>query len=140
MSIKERIQKDRIAALKAGEKDRKSILDYILGEIQKAQKDGKPGNDPAESVIQAYIKSQKDLAREFGESRPDDARRIEFELSVLSEYMPKVLTDDEVRAEIQSLIDSGVTGRGPIMAALKKKHGVALDGRRASELAAEAEA
>lgn len=137
MSIKDQIQKDRIAALKAGEKERKGLLDYILGEIQKAEKDPNPKGDPGTAVIQAYVKSQREMATEFAESRPEETVRIKRELDILMAYMPRVLTDDEVRAEIQELTSQGVSGKGPIMAALKAKHGAALDGKRAAELAGE---
>ena len=52
-------------------------------------------------------------------------------------YLPRQLSDDEIRAEIRDLIAAGTTAKGMIMAALKQKHGAALDGRRASELAGE---
>lgn len=137
MSIKEQIQKDRISALKAGEKERKALLDYILGEIQKAEKDPHAKGDPAIAMIQAYLKSQREMAKEFAESRPEETARIQREVEILSQYMPRQLSDDEVRQEIRILVDQGVTGKGPIMAALKQKHGAALDGKRAAELAGE---
>ena len=137
MSIKETIQQDRIAALKAGNRELKGLLDYILGEIQKAEKAPNAKGDHETAVITAYIKSQRDNITEYTTSKPEEAERLQREIDTLLKYLPKQLTDDEIRAEIKALIEQGTTSRGMIMAALKQKHGAAIDGRRASELAAE---
>lgn len=129
MSIKERIQKDRIAALKSGDRELKGLLDYILGELQKAEKDPSAKGDRDTAVIQAYIKSQRDNIKEYSVSKPEEAQRLQKEIDTLMTYLPTQLTDDEIRAEIKTLIEQGTTSRGLIMAALKQKHGAALDGR-----------
>jgi len=137
MSIKEQIQKDRIAALKSGDRDLKGLLDYILGEIQKSEKDPNAKADNATAVIQAYIKSQRDMVTEFKESRPEEATRIHKEIDILMNYMPRQLSEEEMRAEISELIAAGTTNKGQIMAAMKQKHGAAIDGRKAAEIAGE---
>lgn len=137
MSIKEQIQKDRIGALKSGDRELKGLLDYILGEIQKSEKDPSAKGDKEAAVITAYIKSQRDMMKEYASTKPEEAARIEREINSLMAYLPKQLTDDEIRSEITALMEQGTTARGLIMAALKQKHGAALDGRRANEIAAE---
>lgn len=136
-SIRQRIEKDRIAALRAGDSERKAVLDYILGELQKADKAASAKADAPVAVIKAYVKSLKDFIEQHGESRPEEAAKYEREIAVLMDYLPRQLSDDEVRAEVRALVDAGVSAKGQIMAELKKRHGAALDGRRAAEIAGE---
>lgn len=139
MTVKEQVQKDRLAAMKSGDSDRKAVLDYILGELQKAEKDPQAAakGDRGVAIIQAYVKNLKDFIQQHGTSRPDEAARYQNEIDILMEYLPRQLSDEEIRAEVRSLLDAGVTAKGLIMGELKKKHGAALDGRRAAEIAGE---
>ena len=137
-AIKSRIQTDRMAAMRARDAGRKGTLDYILGQIQKAEKD--PGGAAKESdglamaIIAAYLKSLRENIATVGEAKPDAAAGWRAEIEMLSAYMPAMLTDDELAADIRALTAAGVTGKGPLMKALKEKHGTALDGQRASVL------
>lgn len=138
--IRGRIEADRIGAMRAGDGERKVVLDYILGELQKADKGSKlkgTEDERAQGIIKAYIKSLKDFIGQHGESRREEAARYEKEIAVLLEYLPRQLSDEEIRGEVEEIIAGGVTARGLIMAELKKRHGAALDGRRAAEIAGE---
>jgi uncharacterized protein YqeY len=139
MTVKEQVQKDRMQAMRAGDADRKAVLDYILGELQKADKDPSAAakGDRGVAIIQAYVKSLKDFIQQHGESRPHESVKYQKEIDILGAYLPRQLSDEEVRAEVKSLMEAGVTAKGLIMGELKKKHGAALDGRRAAEIAGE---
>lgn len=136
-SIKDRIAKDRIEALRAGDSERKAVLDYILGELQKAEKAPSARADAPVAVIKAYVKSLKDFIDQHGTGRPEQAAQYQKEIDIMMDYLPHQLSDEEVRAEVRALVDAGVSARGQIMAELKKRHGAALDGRRAAEIAGE---
>jgi len=134
MDIKEQIQKDRIAALRAGESDRKALLDYILGEIQKKEKDPSAKGDFGSAAIMAYVKSLREFIDQHGAARADEAVKYQKEIDILTAYLPKQLTDDEIKAGVAELQAGGVVAKGMIMKALKEKHGAGLDGRRAAIL------
>lgn len=136
-TIIERIAADRIAAMKARDAERKEALDYIMGELQKAEKAPSAKGDTATPVIKAYVKSLKDFIAQHGEARPVEAAKYQKEIDTLMDYLPRQLTDEEVRAEVKAIIAAGVTTKGLVMAELKKRHGAALDGRRAAEIAGE---
>lgn len=134
MDIKEQIQKDRIAAMKAREPDKKAVLDYILGEIQKKEKDPSAKGDFAQATIVAYLKSLREFIEQHGEARQDEAAKYQREIEILGEYLPRQLSDDEIRAAITEIQASGESKKGMIMKALKEKHGAALEGRRATAM------
>lgn len=133
MSLKEQIQKDRIAAMKNRDSLRKNVLDYILGQVQTREKDPKESGDITTAVIVAYLKSLKDFIEQHGETRKEQADAYRAEISVLEEYLPKQLTVEDIKAEVNVLQDSGVTVKGLIMKNLKEKFGAALDGRLAAK-------
>lgn len=135
MDIKAQIQQDRIAALKGGRSDEKATLDYVLGEIQKKEKDPAAKGDLATSVITAYLKSLRDFIDQHGGDRPEQAAQYRAEIDLLSRYLPRQLSDDEIRAEADAIRSStGEDRKGMVMKTLKEKHGAALDGRRAMQL------
>jgi uncharacterized protein len=134
MDIKSQIQKDRIAALKAGQSERKATLDYILGEIQKKEKDPSAKGDFAVAVISAYLKSLREFIEQHGAARPAESDKYKAEIALLEVYLPKQLSDEELHAEVESIIAGGETRKGLIMKALKEKHGAAVDGKRATTI------
>lgn len=134
MDIKAQIQKDRIEAMKAGQGERKATLDYVLGEIQKKEKDPEAKGDIATAVISSYLKSLRELIAQHGAERPEQAARYQAEVDLLTAYLPRQLSDDEIRAEAEAIRATGEERKGMVMKALKEKHGAALDGRRAMTL------
>lgn len=134
MDIKAQIQKDRIAAMKARESERKATLDYILGEIQKKEKDPNAKGEIAVPVILAYVKSLRDFIEQHGAAYADQVAKFRFEIELLQQYLPKQLSDDELRAEIEGLRAAGQDKKGLVMKALKEKHGAAVDGKRAATI------
>lgn len=134
MDIKAQIQKDRLEAMKARESDKKAVLDYILGEIQRKEKDPGAKGDIAVSSISAYLKSLREFIEQHGVTRPEEATKYQREIEILGAYLPKQLSDDEIRAAVSEIQGTGESRKGMIMKALKEKHGAALDGKRATAL------
>ena len=79
----------------------------------------------------AYLKSLREFIEQHGSQRAAEAAKYQAEIELLQKYLPTQLTDDEIRAEAQLLVDSGNDKRGMVMKALKEKHGAAIDGKRA---------
>jgi uncharacterized protein YqeY len=134
MDIKAQIQRDRIEAMKTGQSERKATLDYILGEIQKKEKDPSAKGDIAASVIAAYIKSLREFIEQHKADKPEICAKYEAEIAMLQAYLPRQLSEAELRAEIEALRATGLDKKGLIMKALKEKHGTAVDGKMATTL------
>lgn len=134
MDIKAQIQRDRIEAMKTGQSEKKATLDYILGEIQKKEKDPSAKGDIAASVIAAYIKSLREFIEQHKADKPEICAKYEAEIAMLQAYLPRQLSEAELRAEIEALRATGLDKKGLIMKALKEKHGTAVDGKMATTL------
>lgn len=132
--LRDRIAADRMAAMKSGDKERKATLDYILGEIQRKEKDPVAKGDIATATIQAYLKSLREFISQHGATNPAQVSQFEKEIGLLEPYLPRQLSDDEIRAAVQEEQAAGNSAKGFIMKALKAKHGAALDGRRATQI------
>lgn len=97
----ETLQKDMIAAMKAREKERKETISILVSAVKKlAIDEGKRDDIPDELVDRAIIKELK-TAKEQLDTCPDDRTELKeqygFRVEVISEYAPKMLSEDEVR-------------------------------------------
>jgi len=77
-----------------------------------------------------------DFARKA--DREDLVRENTAALAVVESYLPRQLSEDELRAAIRAIIaESGANGVGPVMKELTKRHAGHYDGKVASRVAGE---
>ncbi|HUO06167.1 MAG TPA: GatB/YqeY domain-containing protein [Candidatus Binataceae bacterium] len=138
--MKQKIQDDLKAAMKAGEKLRMMALRGVLSEISRLEKDVR--RDPNEAEIIQIIKrerARRDESLEFARKakRQDLIEQNEAEAKVLDSYLPAAIPADEVRAAAAEAITSGASNIGAVMKALREKFGASLDGKLASDIAKE---
>ena len=101
----EKLQKDMIAAMKARDKERKDSISSLVSAVKKVGIDnGCRDNIPediVDSVILKEIKSVKEQIDTCPASREDLKAEYQFRYDVISEYAPKQMSADEVKAYIQ---------------------------------------
>jgi uncharacterized protein len=128
MNLKERINEDVKAAMKAREAERLSALRLLTAAIKQREVDERVMLDDAQvvAVVDKMIKQRKDSISQFGQAgRQDLVRKEQFELDVLATYLPSQAGSEEVAAEIDAAIAaSGAAGpqdMGKVMGILKAK-------------------
>ncbi len=136
MALKEQILEDLKTAMKAKEKDRLQVLRSLKAKLQEKEiaerKDGEATltEEQAIAVLMKAAKQRKESITQFEEGgREDLAEKEKVELEIIEEYLPKMLTEDEVREVVSKKIrDLGAEGpqdmgkvMGPIMGMLKGK-------------------
>ena len=89
-------------------------------------------------IINTLIKQRRDSIEQFKSGgRPEMAEKEEQEISVLQNYLPKQLTPDELRAEVQAAItEAGAKSAkdmGAVMKVLTPKLQGRAEGRAISE-------
>jgi uncharacterized protein YqeY len=119
MSLRQRLEDDLKAALKAGEKDRLGCLRMIKSRLQEKQVDlrGKKGleaklsDEDVMGVISAYAKQRRDSIESYERGgREDLAARERAELKIVSTYLPQQLDEDAVAAIVDEAVkESGAT-------------------------------
>lgn len=108
MELKEKIQEDLKASLKAGEEIRSSTLRMLLAAITNKEKEGKEvGEEQFEEVVAQEVKKRREAAEAFAKGgRPELADKEKKELEVLLSYLPAQLTEDEIRTLIGEAIQA----------------------------------
>lgn len=110
--LAEKIKQDMIIAWKAKETLKKETLSFLLSKIKNRAIELKveelPDNE-ALAIIQKTVKELNDEAENFMKAdRHEQAVNIAQQLAYVSNYLPKQLTEDEIRAEIAKLEDKSV--------------------------------
>jgi len=107
MSLKEKINSDLKEAMKAGDKVRLSTVRSIRALILDFEKSGANRElTPEEemSLITGAAKKRRDSFEQYKNANRDDLAEIEEkELDILSQYLPKQLSDEELEEEIRKL-------------------------------------
>ena len=128
MTLKERVNDDMKAAMRAGETARRDAIRLLLAAIKQKEVDERVLLDDATivAVIDKMLKQRRDSIAQYdaaGRTELADAER--FEVDVLSAYRPAGLSDAEVEAAVAAAIaEAGAAGAGDmgkVMALLKPR-------------------
>lgn len=135
MSVKERVIEDLKSAMKAQDKLRTSVLRMILADIRIADTSGKPKDqiDYAE-VVRGYHKKLKKTWEEYERlNLPEKVKELDGEIAIVEEYLPKQLSNDEIRKIVEEVIKANnytAKEMGVAMKQIMSKHGSVVDGKK----------
>jgi len=128
MSLKTKITDDMKATMKARKAERLSAIRLMLAAIQQREVDDRKDLSDLEviSVIERMIKQRRDSIAQFqAAGRKDLVDKETFELGLLSSYLPKQLSDDDIASEITAVLAQtgakGASDIGKVMGLLKGK-------------------
>lgn len=144
MALFEKVDRDIIETLKAGEKDRLIVLRGLKSDLKYKRID--KGDDLTDedviSVLASAAKQRRDSIEQFAKGgRSDLVQQERFQLEVITSYLPKQLDENELR-EIVARAIAEVSAESPqqIGAVMKvvmpQVKGVA-DGKMVNKLAME---
>ena len=126
MTLKDRINEDMKAAMKARQADRLSAIRMLMAAIKQREVDERiVADDPLiVSLTDKLIKQRKDSLGQFEQAgRQDLADKERAEIEVLSVYLPQQADAAEIAAAIDAaLAQTGAAGpqdMGKVMAVLK---------------------
>ena len=100
MDLLTKLTDEMKSAMRAGQKDRLGVLRMLITEVKNI--DLNPAKPTAEQVVESYAKKLRKSADEFAKvNRPEEVKKIEAEILVVEEFMPKKLS----REETMKLVD-----------------------------------
>ena len=106
------IKNDMIKAWKAGDMLTKNVLNLLLGKIKNKAIDLKVdelSDSEVLVIVQKFIKELEDERESFRKAdRNENVVNLTFQLSAIQNYLPKQLSEDEIRAEISKLEDKSM--------------------------------
>lgn len=144
MSLKTTIDNDIKKAMLAKSKEELEALRSIksmilLAETEKGGSAADLAADVENKLLMKAAKQRKESAEIFQkEGRQDLAQRENFQLEVISRYLPKQLSETEVTAELQTIIAQvgakGPQDMGKVMGVATKMLAGKADGKMISEI------
>ncbi|MEK7495315.1 MAG: GatB/YqeY domain-containing protein [Patescibacteria group bacterium] len=105
--LRQKLQDDQIAALKAGEKTKLSVLRFILAQIKNKEIDKKSelNDDEVLIVLRKVIKELKESVEAFEKGgRKELAEDNKNQLAIASAYLPTEIDDVQLKDEIEKVI------------------------------------
>ncbi|MEK7597139.1 MAG: GatB/YqeY domain-containing protein [Patescibacteria group bacterium] len=105
--LRQKLQDDQIAALKSGEKLKLNVLRFILAQIKNKEIDKKSelNDDEILIVLRKVIKELKESVEAFEKGgRKDLLDDSKKQLEFTSVYLPKEISDEELKVEIEKVI------------------------------------
>lgn len=159
--LKEQLQKDLTSALKSGDQLKRLTLGTVLSavknkelqkrnrlssqisDISELEKQSRLNEEEVMEVIASEVKRRRDAVEQFkAASRHDLAEKEEKEIGILSFYLPKPMSEEEIREIIKNVIGelkvSGVSEMGKVIGAVRAQVKGRAEGGLISRLVKEA--
>ena len=128
MTLREKINEDMKAAMKAREPEKLGAIRLLTAALKQKEVDERIEltDDLILAIIEKMLKQRKDSIAQFtAGNRLDLVAKEEFEVGVLSAYMPQQLSDAEVVEILNAVIaETGATSAkdmGKVMNALRPR-------------------
>ena len=138
MALKDTIQNDMKAALLGGNRFEGDVLRNLKAailseEIATGKRDEGLDDDAIEKIIVREVKKRNESIKLYEDNgRPELAEDEKKEIAVLSTYLPKQLSGDEVRELAKLVIEEmdnvGPSMMGQVIGGVKAKAGSSADG------------
>ncbi len=138
----ELLRKDMVAAMKAKDKPRKEAISSLISAIKKVAIDEGCRDDISEEladrVILKEMKTVKEQIDTCPDSRADLKAEYQFRYDVISEYAPKLMSADEVKAYLQEKFADllATKNKGQIMKAVMAELKGKADGKVINQVVA----
>ncbi len=146
MSLEQKIMTDLKAAMIAKDEAALRSLRAVKAAILLAKTavggKGDISEDEEIKLLQKLVKQRKDSLEIFQQqNRADLAKKEEEEIAVISKFLPKQMSQEEIREELQAIISAtGATGpgdMGKVMGLASKQLAGKADGKTISALVKE---
>ncbi len=135
--MKERITEEIKTAMKSGDKLRVSVLRMLQADIINVEKSGKEFKQI--DVIRGYAKKLKKAIEEYERLHlQDKIMSFNEELKIVEEFLPKQMSDEELKKVVIELLDSEKPGdMGMAMKLVMGKYKEVADGKKVQALVKE---
>ena len=141
MSLRNRLDEELKTAMRSSNATRRDALRMVLAAVQKSEKEGKHrlADDEMLGVLTKELKVRNESVETFrAGGRADLVAREEAAIAVVSEFMPRPLSEAELRALVEQAISETAAASprdmGKVMGWLSPKTRGRADGKAVSQL------
>ena len=142
--LKEKLMEDLKESMKNKDVVRKNTVQMVRAAILQIEKDKgiEVEDDKILEIIAKEVKTKKDALKDFERAERQDLIDLtNQEIAILQEYLPKQLSREEIKVELEKIIaEIGATSMkdmGAIMKEAKAKMGASAEGKTINEVAKE---
>lgn len=129
MDLLARLQEDMKAALKAGQKDRLTVIRMLISDVKNI--DLQPNRPTPEQAVEAYNKKLKKSLEEYEKiGRSEEAAKLREEIAIVESYLPKKLSPDETEKLVDAFLAANTfteKDAGRATGLFMKQHGGTVD-------------
>lgn len=146
MSLEEQIMTKLKDAMKAKDEDSLRGLRAIKAEIIKAKTEPGAGGQISEEgelkMLQKLVKQRKDSLEIYEkQNREDLAQKERSELAIIEQFLPKQMSEDELRTALQAIVSetgaSSAADMGKVMGRATKAFAGKADGKMVANIVKE---
>jgi uncharacterized protein YqeY len=126
MSLKQNLTDAMKAAMKGGDKSRLGVIRLVMAAIKQVEVDERIELDDERvlAVLDKMVKQRRESISQYKTAGRDDlVQQEEYEVSVLQDFLPEALSDDEIEQMIAKAVDetgaSSIKDMGKVMGLLK---------------------
>nr|WP_202978300.1 GatB/YqeY domain-containing protein [Thiomicrorhabdus sediminis] len=127
-SMKDQLTAEMKACMKAKDKERLQVVRSLLAAIKQVEIDNQTTVDDAGvlAILDKAMKQRRDSHQQYVDAdRPDLAEQEAYEMSVIQDFMPQALSEDEINSLIEEAMAdtdaSTMQDMGKVMGLLKPK-------------------
>ena len=142
--LKEKLMEDLKEAMKEKQTLRKNVVQMIRAAILQVEKDKQIELEDNQilEIIAKEAKKRKDSLADYEKSgREDLINQVKEEIEIISEYLPKQLTKEEITEIVKQVIEetgaTSIKDMGKVMKPAKEKMGATADGKTINEVVRE---
>ena len=136
MDLQARLTDDMKAAMKAGQKDRLSVIRMLLSDVKNI--DLMTNKPTAEQVVEAYAKKLRKSVEEYEKiGQKERADTLRSEIAVVEEYLPKKASAEETEKLVDEFLSKNPFGEkdfGRAMGTFMKAHGGNVDAQQVNQI------
>jgi uncharacterized protein YqeY len=125
MSLLTKLQDDMKVAMKAGDKDRLSVIRMLISDVKII--DLQPTKPTEEQAVAAYGKKLRKGMEEYEKlGKADQVAKLKAELAIVESYLPKKASAEETERLVDEFLAKNTFTEkqiGPAMGAFIKAHG-----------------
>lgn len=126
MSLKQNLTESMKAAMKGGDKSRLGVIRLVMAAIKQVEVDERIelSDERVLAVLDKMVKQRRESISQYSAAGRDDlVQQEEYEVSVLQDFLPEALSDDEIEQMIAKAVDetgaSSIKDMGKVMGMLK---------------------
>lgn len=141
MSLKERLKNDMKEAMRAKQIVKRDTIRAINTMIKQIEVDERKdlNDEDIIKLLQKAVKQREESISQYKDAgRADLVEKEQGQIDIISEYLPKQLSDEELEAVVKDIIAEvgaeTIKDMGKIMGPAKAKIGGSADGKRINEM------